>query len=397
VSSDTRTVLISPDKFKGTARARQVAEALASGIAATAPDTVLELLPVADGGDGTVEALLAAGFGALTVPTFGALGEPAETTVAVREGLAVLELASSAGLATLSGPEPVRSGSLGLGRALREVLDRGYRDVVVGLGGSASTDGGLGMLLALGAEVTDDTGRPVSPDGAGLLAAARLDLSGAALPPGTRLRLACDVDAPLHGRRGAAVVFGPQKGAAPMQVAGLDRALARWGRMLAGASGVQVAAVPGAGAAGGIAAAGLALGGAVVSGAALLLDATGFDDRLAHARLVVTGEGSWDGQSAGGKAPAQVVERARAAGVPVILVAGRVDAPIPDAVVRAWSLTALAGSEGHARAKVIDLLHSVGAEIGQALASLAPRESEPASAGSEAEPRTPAPAVEGEV
>jgi glycerate kinase len=365
-------VVVAPDKFKGSATALAVADALAAGIRDGAPGAEVVCRPVADGGDGTVDVLLAAGDTALTVPALDALGRPVQTAAAVRGRRAVVELARFAGLSGTARRAPLLASSAGLGVAVAALLERGFRDIVLGLGGSASTDGGLGLLLALGATATDSTGAPVTPDGVGLLKVASLDLAGIRVPRGTRLRVACDVDAPLAGQRGAARVFGPQKGATPEEVELLDAALARWGRLLARAGGREVASVAGAGAAGGIGAAGLALGGEIVRGAATVLDETGFDDVLPGAALVVTGEGSWDAQSLGGKAPAEVLARSRAAGVPAVLVAGRIEEGAKLPFAWAVSLSVLAGSEAVALAGTQGLLVTVGVEIGRRLPGWAP-------------------------
>lgn len=368
-SPDLR-VLVAPDKFKASATAEVVADAVARGIRRAAPRASVTTCPVADGGDGTVDVLLAAGGRPVGLPALDALGRPVDGVAVHTAGVLVLELARLCGLARLGEVQPLRSGSAGLGVALRAALERGHRDVVLALGGSASTDGGLGLLLALGATAVDAAGRPVSPDGAGLLRVAHLDLTGLRMPPGTRLRLACDVDAPLHGPRGAAAVFAPQKGAGPAEVAALDAALVRWGRRLVRASGRDVAATPGAGAAGGIGAAGLVLGAEIVGGASLVLDAVGFDRSLADADLVVTGEGSWDAQSRGGKAPGLVAERAGRVGVPVALVAGRVAPGSADEFVRVHSLVDAAGSVSDAMSGAVGLLEQAGAQVGLDLPDL---------------------------
>lgn len=368
-SPDRLRVLVAPDKFKGSAPAAVVARALADGIRSTAPAAHVDELAVADGGDGTVAAFLARGHRPVRVTTHDALGAPVEGTVCTDGRLVVVEMASLCGQSTLAGGhEPLRATSRGLGSTLRDLLGRGHHDVVVGLGGSASTDGGLGMLVELGARVTDRRGRPVTPDGAGLLRAAALDLADVVVP--SRLRAACDVDAVLHGPRGAAASFGPQKGADPRQVAELDRALERWGHLLADACGREVAAVPGAGAAGGVGAALLATGATVVGGADTVLDVLGLDGALAGADLVVTGEGAWDAQSEHGKAPGAVVGRAAAAGVPAVVVAGRLLGPLPPSVAAGYDLTAVAGSVESATRDVTAWLHAVGESIGDLLADL---------------------------
>ena len=237
-----------------------------------------------------------------------------------------MELAEVAGLAGLHGAlAPLTATSRGLGELIAHALDAGCTRVLVGIGGSASTDGGLGLVQALGARVRDASGAEVGPGGAGAATAATLDLTG--LHPGlaaARIEVACDVDNPLTGPEGAAAVYGPQKGADPDQVRQLDAALAHWADVVAAATGHDHRADPGAGAAGGVGFATVAILGATLRpGAQLMLDQLGFADALAGADLVVTGEGSLDEQTLRGKAPAAVAAAGRAAGVPVIAVAGR--------------------------------------------------------------------------
>ncbi|MEJ2866303.1 allantoicase [Actinomycetospora sp. OC33-EN08] len=322
-------VVLAPDKFKGSLDAPGVADALAAGIAEVAPHWDVRRAPVADGGEGTVDAVLAAGWEPVRVPTTGPLGDPLEVTYARRGSSAVTELATTAGLGVLPGGAlaPLDAGTTGLGTVLAHALEAGATHLVVGLGGSASTDGGAGLLVGLGARVLDADGRPVAPGGRGLEHAASLDLSGLhPLVSRARVTLACDVDNPLLGPHGAAAIYGPQKGADPADVEFLDAALARWAEVLRQVTGRDVAGVPGAGAAGGTAAAALAvLDAEQASGVRTVLELIGFDAVVAGADLVVTGEGRLDGQSLHGKAPTGVAEAARAAGAAVVAVAGDSD------------------------------------------------------------------------
>jgi len=304
-------VLLAPDKFKGSLPAREVAQALAEGVRRVRPDAVVDSLPVADGGDGTLDAAVASGFERVEVVVDGPTGEPVATAYARRGTTAVVEMADACGLVRLPGGvlAPMTASSRGLGQVVAAALDAGCRDLVVGIGGSASTDGGVGMLTALGAAVDDD----------------RLDLTG--LHPGladARVVAACDVDNPLTGPDGAAAVYGPQKGADPEQVALLDDRLAGWADLVAAATGADRRDEPGAGAAGGVGFGLVAvLGAELRPGIALMLDLLGFADRVAGSRLVVTGEGSLDEQSLRGKAPVGVSAAAARAGVPVVAVCGR--------------------------------------------------------------------------
>ncbi|MCD2188152.1 glycerate kinase [Actinomycetospora soli] len=314
-------VLVAPDKFKGSLNAVGVAEAIARAL--TAHGHTVELCPIADGGDGTVDAAVAAGFERRPLTAAGPTGEPVETSFARSGDTAVVELADVCGLVRLPGGvlEPYASSTFGLGEVVRAALDAGATRIVLGLGGSASTDGGAGLAQALGVVLRDADGRelPGGIGGGGLPAVVRVD------PPpalAATIEVACDVDNPLLGPHGAAAVYGPQKGAGPQDVEVLDAALAHWADVV----GREVAEVPGAGAAGGAGFGLMALLGARLRpGFDLVADLLGFDERLARADLVVTGEGRLDAQTLRGKGPAGVAARARAAGVPVLAVAGRVD------------------------------------------------------------------------
>lgn len=327
-------VLVAPDKFKGSMRASDVAAHVAAGIREQSPGTEVLAVPVADGGDGTLDAAVAAGFHLVPVTAAGPTGEPVRTGYARQDRTAVVELADACGLVRLPGGvlAPLTASSVGFGQVIAAALDAGCRRLVLAIGGSASTDGGAGMLTALGARILDADGQPVPDGGGGLEHIAAVDLTG--LHPAlaeTDVVLASDVDNPLLGDHGAAAVYGPQKGATPDDVARLDGALQVWSGALARALGVAAgdgghpaATVPGAGAAGGVGFAAVAVLNATARpGIDLMLELTGFAAHLDGADLVVTGEGSLDEQTLHGKAPAGVAAAARAAGVPVVAVAGR--------------------------------------------------------------------------
>jgi len=345
-------VVVAPDKFKGSLTAREVAERVAAGIAAVDPAAEVVRVPVADGGDGTVDAALAAGYERIPRRATGPTGEPVDTAYAVRDDVAVVEMADVSGLRLLPPDRlaPLTATSYGTGEVIAAALDRGARHVVLGIGGSASTDGGAGMLEALGVRLYDAVGNPLPRGGGALADLHRVDLSG--LHPavaGARIVVACDVDNPLLGPHGAAAVYGPQKGASPADVTALDAALAHWADVVdaaaehAGwqqgglaATGLEqghLAAIqapprvrdrPGAGAAGGVGYAAMAvLGAELEPGIGLILDLVRFADHLPGADLVVTGEGSLDEQTLHGKAPAGVAAAAAKAGIPVVTVSGR--------------------------------------------------------------------------
>jgi glycerate 2-kinase len=319
-------VVVAPDKFKGSATAAQVAAALAVGLRQSRPDLEVVELPVADGGDGTVAAVLAAGFAPVVTIAEGPTGHPVETTFALKDAVAVIELADVAGLRRLPGgePAPLTASTYGVGQVIGAALDGGATTIVLGIGGSATTDGGAGMVQALGARLTDEDGADLARGGAALAALAAIDPGGLDGRIGAvRFLVASDVDNPLLGPPGAAAVFGPQKGASPADVIVLDRALARWAALTK--SGPELARAPGAGAAGGTGFAALAyLGARLVAGADLVLDLIGFEAALAGTGLVITGEGSLDAQSLGGKAPLGVARAASRCGVPVAVVAGQI-------------------------------------------------------------------------
>lgn len=323
-------VLVAPDKFKGSLTAAEVADRVATGIRHVAADVEVVRLPVADGGEGTLDAALAAGFGAVGVRVAGPTGEPVEAVVAVRDRTAVVELAAASGLSLL--PDGVRTAlhatSLGTGQLLRAALDAGADTLVLGVGGSACTDGGAGLLVGLGARLTDLRGVELEPGGGALVDLHRVDLSD--LDPrlaGASVVLAGDVDNLLLGPHGAAAVYGPQKGAGPSDVVTLERGLTRWVEVLASELGDRArtaADEPGAGAAGGVGYGVLAaLGATRRPGVDVVLDLVGFADKLIDTTLVVTGEGSLDTQTLAGKTPAGVAAAARDAGVPAVAVAGR--------------------------------------------------------------------------
>ncbi|WP_217166478.1 glycerate kinase [Streptomyces sp. AC512_CC834] len=328
----TRRVLVAADKFKGSLTAVEVAERVTAGLRRVVPDVRVEALPVADGGDGTVAAAVAAGFERREVRVTGPLGDEVTAAYALREGTAVVEMAEASGLQRLPAGvlAPLTASTYGSGELLRAALDAGARTIVFGVGGSATTDGGAGMLSALGARFLDGAGAPVAPGGGGLAGLVSADLSG--LDPrlsDVELVLASDVDNPLTGPKGAPAVYGPQKGASPDDVRALDAALAHFAKVLEETEsvGARAAASPGAGAAGGIGFGAMLLGARFRPGIEVMLDVLGFAPALARAGLVITGEGSLDEQTLHGKAPAGVAAAARAAGKEVVAVCGRLALP----------------------------------------------------------------------
>ncbi|WP_338486290.1 glycerate kinase [Streptomyces sp. SCSIO 75703] len=373
----TRGVLVAADKFKGSLTAVEVARRVTAGLRRVRPDLVVEALPVADGGDGTVAAAVAAGFARRTVRVAGPLGDEVTAAFALRGSTAVVEMAEASGLQRL--PEgvlaPLTASTHGSGELLRAALDAGARTIVFGVGGSATTDGGAGMLSALGARFLDAAGEPVAPGGGGLAALASADLSGLdARLSSVELVLASDVDNPLTGPKGAPAVYGPQKGASPEDVARLDAALARFAEVLGTAVGpraAEYAASPGAGAAGGLGYGAMLLGARFRPGIEVMLDVLGFAPALDRADLVITGEGSLDAQTLHGKAPAGVAAAARAAGKEVVAVCGRL-ALTPEVlagagIARAYALTDVEPDVARCIAEAGPLLERVAERIARDL------------------------------
>ena len=320
-------VVVALDSFKGSLDATRASAALARGLRGRDQIEVHEH-PVADGGEGTLAALAMAGFTLTAVDTVDPLGRPVRSRYAHRAGVAVVELAEASGLGRLADIEltpatAMATSTYGTGQVMAAALDAGHETIVVGLGGSATTDGGSGLLAALGGQLFDPTGRALRGTPSPLPHVHSVDLSALHRMDQVRLVAACDVDNPLLGAQGAAAIYGPQKGADEAAIAELDSALARLAGLVQSATGVRAARTPGAGAAGGAGFALLALGARIRSGIELVLDLTGLAERLSDACLVITGEGSLDQQTLRGKAPAGVAAAARAAGVPVVGVAGR--------------------------------------------------------------------------
>ncbi|WP_433510009.1 glycerate kinase [Nonomuraea sp. CA-143628] len=370
-------VLVAPDKFKGSLTAAEVAAHVSAGLGVPAIE-----LPVADGGDGTVDAVVACGFTRVSRQVTGPTGEPVQASYARRGDTAVVELAEASGLRRLPGGlEPLTATSYGTGELVADAIRQGAKRIVLGLGGSACTDGGAGMAQALGARFLDAQGDELEYGGAALGRLDRIDISGFTDMSGIEVVVASDVDNPLLGPHGAAAVYGPQKGATLEDVPILDRALGRLAAVatrthgLAGAvehddvpRPMGVAGAPGAGAAGGVGFAALAfLHAEVRPGIDYLLDLLGFGEQVKGARLVITGEGSLDEQSLRGKAPVGVAQAAARAGVPVVAVCGR--RTLSDAELRAagieaaYALTDLEPDPARCMADAAALLERLAAKL----------------------------------
>jgi glycerate 2-kinase len=314
-----------PNPYKGSLGAPEAAAIMALGVRDVVPDAEVVELPVADGGEGTVEALVAARGGELvTERVSGPLGEPVDAAFGLIDGgrTAVVELAAASGLPLLPPRrrDPRVTSTYGFGELLEAARRRGVRRIIAGIGGSATNDAGAGLARALGYRLLDAAGEELPPGGLALARLARIDAAG--VDPawaGIDVEVAVDVTNPLTGPEGATAVYGPQKGATPEMILELDAALARFGEV----AGDGIAELPGAGAAGG-AGAGLVrfLGARLTRGAPLVVEASGLEAALPGARAVLTGEGRVDAQTAYGKGPVEVARRAHAAGVPAVLIAG---------------------------------------------------------------------------
>ncbi|MCU1688128.1 MAG: glycerate kinase [Jatrophihabitantaceae bacterium] len=399
-------VLVAPDKFKGAATAAQVGAAIAAGLRDADPSIDVDVLPIADGGDGTVDAALAAGFEPQRIRVRGPVGDVHDATIALQSTTihgktlhsttiamnsttihrrtmnsttALIELANTCGVVLLPGGvlRPLDAHTGGLGDAIAAALDLGADDLILAVGGSASTDAGLGALIALGARVRDSNGRDVPP-GAGTLAqVSGIDLTG--IHPGlsaARLRIITDVDNPLLGPRGSVAVFGPQKGIAA-DAAGVEAGMANVARVIRATSGTDIASMPGGGAAGGIAAAfaGL-LGAQIVPGAQFVLDLLGVRDRMGGVDLVITGEGAFDQQTMHGKGPGAILDLAREQGIPAAVIAGRIDLDAETlrtlGLMQATALTALANGDVDAAMRdCLNLAQRAGKMVGDRLSDRA--------------------------
>jgi len=368
-------LLVCPDKFRGTLTARQAAEAFETGWRRVRPNDDLVLLPMADGGEGTLEALLGGpGDRRLTVPATGPLGDQIRADLGLMgDGTAVVEMARAAGLGLLDPArrDPRRTTTRGVGDLLRAALGGGARRLLVSLGGSATNDGGVGMARALGARFLDGAGAEIGEGGAALLSLARIDLTPLD-PRVPRVEVVglTDVDSPLCGPTGASVVFGLQKGASPDHVRLLDGALGHLAAVVNRDLGVDLAHEPGAGAAGGLGFGLMAfLGARLRPGAVAVADALGLEERLTAADLVVTGEGAFDETSRHGKVVGTVLGLAELARTPVVVVCGRAECR-PEGV-EVVSLTEEVGEEaalGDARHAVEAAAAGLATRVGERVA-----------------------------
>lgn len=362
-----RTVVVAPDSFKGSASAAEIAGAIGDGWSSVRLSDRVVPAPMADGGEGTLDAFELAVPGAVRVPV--AVRGPDDREVdatwlrlpATDElpgGVGVVELASTSGITLLRELAPLDAHTFGFGQAIAAALDAGVSRLLLAIGGSASTDGGVGALAALGGRFTNAAGASIPLGNRGLASLAGVDLHGMRALPAGGAAILSDVTNPLLGESGAAAVFGPQKGANAAQVKVLESGLIRLTRLMSGAR----EEAPGAGAAGGTGYGLLAWGATLAPGATAVGDALGLPQKVAAADLVITGEGRFDSQSAAGKVPSYVQRLALLSGVPAALVAGSIAAPV-DLFVDAVSLTQLAGGASAAIADPLNWARGAGARL----------------------------------
>ncbi|MDT0169349.1 glycerate kinase [Pseudarthrobacter sp. BRE9] len=384
-------VVIAPDKFKGSLSAPEVCSHLEKGLQRGAGGNLeVVRIPVADGGEGTLDAAVGSGFTRRSATVTGPTGQPVDADFAVRGHEAVIEMATASGLALVPGVQnggrpdtaaATNATSLGTGQLIRAALDAGCRRIILGVGGSANTDGGAGLLQGLGARFLDSRNNELPPGGAALSNLHSIDFTD--FEPRlveTRFVLASDVDNPLLGAQGAAAVFGPQKGATQQDVGMLDAALARFVEVLAreiGFRAVKAAGAPGAGAAGGVGYAAIAVLAATRRpGIDVVLEFTRLAERLAGADLVITGEGSLDEQSLLGKTPMGVARAAAEHNIPVIAVCGRTTLGPGQAAAAGFAgvhaLTALESDVNRCIAEAGPLLEQLGTQISAGLAANRP-------------------------
>lgn len=360
-ATDARRVLIAPDSFKGSASATEIAQALAEGWSSRRPHDELRLVPMADGGEGTLDVIEFAVARARRQPVDvpGPDGEPVRTHwLLLRDGTGVVELAATSGLTLSTRRQPFAAHTVGFGQAIAAALDAGVHRLLLAIGGSASTDGGTGALAALGGRFLRADGNPVRLGNDGLAELAAVDLSGLRPAPRGGADVLTDVINPLLGARGAAAIFGPQKGAHESEVPRLDANLAHLAPHLA-----IDPATPGAGAAGGTGFGLMAWGARLVAGSAAVASTLGIPDGMGDCDVLITGEGRFDEQSTSGKVAGYLASLAAAHGVRALLVAGRIDAPTRGLFDATVALVDIAGDIGDALARPLRYARTAGARL----------------------------------
>jgi len=330
-------VVVAPDKFKGSLSSRSAAEAIGRGLRRALPGAKLDLVPVADGGDGTAETIIhSLGGQMVACEVHGPDGKHVQAQFGLLSGakVAVIELAQASGLALVpvGSNDPLTASTYGTGQLIGAAIDAGAQRIILAIGGSATNDAGAGALSALGAKFLDEQSLPLAPGGAALAKLAAIDTTALDQKlANISIEIASDVRNPLCGPSGASAVYGPQKGASPKDVRALDKALARFADVAKAKVGIDVRDVPGAGAAGGVGAGFLSLSHATLRpGAQLVLEVLDFEQHLAGANLVITGEGRLDKQTLAGKAPFAVAQAAAAHNIPVIALVGTMECSAED-------------------------------------------------------------------
>lgn len=323
-------IVIACDSFKGSVTSREAGEAVARGVRKALPDAEVTVISVADGGEGTIDALrLNMDIDIRECIVSDPLGRPVKARYAVWGDTAVIESAEACGLTLLTPEEynPEKTSSYGVGQLIADALKRGSTHISVSLGGSGTNDGGVGMLQALGYSFLDVDGKEIASPTTEISKISSIDDSRVnPLLSRTIFTAICDVDNPLCGERGASIVFGPQKGADREMVLRLDRAMSHWAAVMAASTGRDYSTKAGAGAAGGLGFALMsAFGAKMISGAQFILDVVRFDEKIAGADLIITGEGRLDGQTLMGKVPFVVLQRARMRDIPTVAIGGRID------------------------------------------------------------------------
>ena len=363
------TAVVALDSFKGSVSATRIASALAHGWLSERPADRVVLAPMADGGEGTLDAFEVAVPGSVRhhLRVTGPAGDAIDASwLLLPDGTGLVELAETSGLGRLGESAPQDAHTFGFGEAILAALDAGATGLLLAVGGSSSTDGGAGALTALGARLLDASGAPVPAGNRGLRMVARVDLDGLRKPPARGATILSDVTSPLLGPAGAAAVFGPQKGAAPEDIPELEAGVARFAAAVESAGVTVDPATPGAGAAGGTGFGLMVWGATVAAGADAVGDAIGLPVLVASADTVLTGEGRFDCQSAAGKVPDYVSRLAMAAGVPALLAAGSITTETPGFTATA-SLSVLAGSAAAAMAEPVRWGRAAGAALAAAM------------------------------
>jgi glycerate kinase len=358
-------IVIAPDSFKGSASSSEIAQWIENGIHSVIPDCETVKIAIGDGGEGSLDAVLGAGFIALTCEVLGPVGNPVTAQIAMKGETAFIEMAQASGLAQLRDgrKDAINASSFGTGQLILAALDKGAKRILLAIGGTATTDAGAGALQALGAKLTDTSGKEIAPGGGALIDCIKIDTS--ALDPrlaGISFTLASDVTNPLLGDLGAARVFSPQKGATPEQVEDLEQSLTHFASLVGG----QYASEPGAGAAGGFGFMAYAfLHAKAQSGIDLILDLVDFDSQITGANYIITGEGRFDSQSLHGKAPWGILQRAEKLSIPTILVCGDADSQHGSLFKEIYTLTSIEAEIEKCISNPAPLVTQIGVQIAQ--------------------------------